>query len=80
MSIPALVGTVECNKFLCLNLDIDRKKRAQLIGNKFPNIWLLQMCNELFKQRICLSKLHINIGKHTVFHPVQFQLEDYTQS
>ena len=28
MSIPALDGTVECNKFLCFNLfDIDRKKK-----------------------------------------------------
>ena len=31
VSIPALNGTVECNKFLCFNLsDIDRKKKKKI--------------------------------------------------
>ena len=32
VSIPALNGTVECNKFLCFNLsDIDRKKKKKVV-------------------------------------------------
>ena len=47
VSIPALNGTVECNKFLCFNLsDIDRKKKKKKSSN-------LQQFRELISGYFC---------------------------
>ena len=49
MSIPALNGTVECNKFLCFNLfDIDRKK----MGNRKQDFYSLIKC--IRKSHLCI--------------------------
>ena len=44
VSIPALNGTVECNKFLCFNLsDIDRKKKK--INAALSAFWIMDNVN-----------------------------------
>ena len=45
MSIPALNGTVECNKFLCFNLfDIDRKKNFRVCCRELEGLKVARIC------------------------------------